>query len=319
MALKSLHAPRTLRALLGLLLTLALCAPGIAGAQHTTPPGSGADALGMGDATIASGVGHSALYLTPAGMAQIRIYQLTLTGNHGSSAGEWTPGVSIVDSSTNEFLTAGIGYGVTTADFLPSDGTVAETSNLLTGERLHHRLRGGIATGYRTQSFGIFLGSSIGWTNVELSEDDVRDYVTVDVGTIVALANNIVRLGVVGRNLVPHDAIADLPTQVAMGASVMYGSFLTEFDTTLHFGSGDRTDEPDPPFDPIYSVGLQYAIQGILPIRLGFAHDAGLDTQRISGGIGYYSPQLMANLGYRGNLADGSDFHIGLDIGINIP
>lgn len=317
---KPLPAPRLRHALVSLGLGLALLMdPSAAAAQHITPVGTGADALGMGDATTASGVGHSALYLNPAGMAQVRIYQLTLAGSHGAQEGEWTPTISIVDSSTNEFLTAGVGYSAASADALRSDGSLSETSLLASGDRLSHHLRGGVATGYRTQSFGLYLGTSVGWTNLEISESDVRDYVTVDVGTIVALANNIVRIAVVGRNLVPHDAIADLPTQVAMGASVMYANFLSEFDATLHFGSGDRTDDPDPPFEAVYAVGLQYAIDGILPLRLGFTHDATVDEQRISAGLGYYTPQLMANFGYRGNLGDGSDFQIGLDFGFNIP
>jgi hypothetical protein len=114
---------------LGLGMVL-LSTPLTSSAQHISPSAIGADALGMADATLASGVGHSALYMNPAGMAQIRVYQLTIAGSHLSADSEWIPSISIVDSNTNDILTAGVGYTVSNADSLPSDGSIAGTSSL---------------------------------------------------------------------------------------------------------------------------------------------------------------------------------------------
>ena len=279
-------------------------------AQISRPLGAGAQAAGFGDAVRASALGHNALYFNPAGMAQSPSYRITTQFSFANDLESYVPSVSLVDSATNRFLAAGVGYAFGSSK--PTGG--------VSGDRENHEIRGALATGFTGENVGVYVGASMLWSGLSIDDSDLESFWTMDAGAIVSF-QNIVRIGVVGHNLIPNDAPAVLPLQLGMGASAMFSGFIIEFDSVLDFDTHDS-------MKPMYQVGTQYTVMGMVPLRLGFQYDDihlvpdGNDFvpgKRITAGIGYWSPSFMVDVGYQQDVVHTSDFGVGIELSFFVP
>ena len=279
-------------------------------AQISRPLGAGAQAAGFGDAVRASAMGHNALYFNPAGMAQSPSYRITTQFSFANDLESYTPAVSLVDSATNRFLAAGVGYAFGSSE--PAGG--------ISGDRETHELRGALASGFTGENIGVYLGASILWSGLSLDDSELESFWTMDAGAIISF-QNIVRIGVVGHNLLPNDAPAVLPLQLGMGISAMFSGFILEFDSVLDFDTQES-------MKPIYQVGTQYNIMGMIPLRLGFQFDdvhlvpdgdEFVPGKRVTAGIGYWSPSFMIDVGYQQDVIHTSDFGVGIELSFFVP
>lgn len=299
--------PRPRVAGIALALALGLAVPGTADAQHREG-GASKSALGKADAVRASGFSNEALYFNPAGMAQIQLYSIEAGYTYVNEVGGHVADVSIVDSVTNQFLAAGLGYTYIDSDQVPGfDVGGANT-------RIGHQLRAALASGYRSQQLSIFLGAGLRWLNLTLDDRDSVDPVTMDVGALLVVGN-LFRVGVVGHNVIEHpDERNELPRQLGVGASFYTSSFLAEFDTVIDFDTALEARAK-------YSLGLEYDIAQMVPVRAGYQFDQVSERHRITVGLGYHSNIVAVDVGFMQDVSSEvkTDFIVGSNIRVFLP
>ena len=289
------------RASITLMATMLLCLviPTIAQGEVRRKAGLSMQSAGMGDATRATSVGHNALIHNPSGMSQVKAYQVTTGFGYSHLDLQASPTISFVDSLLNPMLAAGVGYTFRAASGYQGDGD----------RRREHHTRGAISTGYSGQALGFYLGAGLNWLNMGVESGEADDFVAMDTSvTLVVLQT--VRLAVVGHNLFPFtdmDPKGDMPRSLGTGVAANFGQFLLEFDTDTDFDTYSK---------PIasYHIGGQVLVIPTLPLRFGYAADPGEEAHRLSGGIGYWTPQFMVDIGYQHNVQQSGDFTLGLDL-----
>ena len=255
---------------------------------------------GMGDATRSTSVGHNALMQNPAGMSQVKAYQVTTGFGYNHQDYQSMPTISFVDSLLNPMLAAGVGYTFRAASGFEGDGD----------RRREHHTRGGLSTGYFSESIGFSLGAGLQWLNMGQTDSGTADdYVTMDASAMIVVLQTI-RIAVVGHNAFQFsdtDPKGDTPRSLGTGVSATLGQFLIGFDTDTDF---DTYQSPV----ASYHLGMQVMAIPTLPLRIGYAADPGEKAQRVSGGIGYWTPAFMVDLGYQHNVQTSGDFVLGLDL-----
>ena len=281
------------------MLVIGLVLPSITNGEVRRKPGLTMQSGGMGDATRSSSVGHNALIQNPAGMSQVKAYQVTTGFGYSHTDLQASPTISFVDSLLNPMLAAGVGYTFRAASGFKGDGD----------RRREHHTRGAISTGYAGQALGFFIGSGINWLNMGRESGQADDYVAMDTSVTMVVLQTV-RLAIVGHNLFPFtdmDPHGDLPRSLGTGVSTTLGQVLLGFDTDTDFDTYSR---------PVasYHLGAQVMVIPTLPLRMGYVADPGEDAQRLCGGIGYWTPEFMVDLGYQHNVQQAGDFTIGLDL-----
>lgn len=288
------------------LLTLLLAAPSASAQVREGAAGMGA--LAKADSVRASGFANDALYFNPAAMAQIMMYSIEVGYTYQNEVTGHVFDASIVDSTTNQYIALGLGYSYFDTQQLPGfaiPGTDARTG---------HQLRAALASGYRGKDFSAFAGAGVRWVNLTIADRDPVDPVTMDAGVLLVISD-LFRLGVTGHNLIEHpDERVELPRQLGVGTSVLVSQFLAEFDAVVDFDTREETRAQ-------YSVGLEYDVAGMLPIRAGYMYSDILERHRVSVGLGYYSQIIAVDIGYMQDVssADKRDATVGLDLRIFLP
>lgn len=286
---------------------MALCYAPAASAQ-LREAGASMGALGKADAVRASGYANEAIYFNPAAMAQVMMYSVETGYTYQNEVAGHAFDVSIVDSTTNEFISAGLAYSYFDTAQVPGF-TVPGTDS-----RVGHQLRAALASGYRGKDFSAFVGAGVRWINLSLADREPVDPVTMDVGVLLVI-KGLIRVGITGHNLIEHpDERNELPRQLGTGVSLAASGFLAEFDAVVDFDTRSDTKGQ-------YSVGLEYDVAQMLPIRAGYMYNEILDRHRIAVGLGYYSQVVGIDIGYLQDVssADKSDATVGLDLRIYLP
>lgn len=270
---------RGLGALGGVLVILLAASPAHASREDGAP----AAALGLADSVKASAVGASAIYFNPAGMSGARQFAVEagysfLDGMSGHSFG-----VAAVDSATNGSVAMGIGYSFITS---APDGV----------DRDGHNVRGALSTGYRGDSWSLFVGVGARYLTLTQSTSDV-EFFTVDAGLILTVGT-VLRIGVTGQNLIDTKSIAEGPRKIGVGAAVNFDSLQLSVDADFDLMS--KTDEVTNSF----SFGAQYLIQNMIVARVGFAIDGLTERNRFAVGLAYVSERIGADIAYSRTTAD---------------
>ena len=278
------------------ILLFALLASPTASAREE---GANATSLGVSDAVRSTAVGTTALYFNPAAMHQFRQYAVETGYQFVSPYDGHVFSVGVVDSATNEMLAAGFSYSYLMGHELGNDI-----------ERTGHMIRGGLASGYRSQSISAHAGVGIRYLDLTVGDEGTADGLTLDAGALIVLSN-MFRLAVVGHNLIQTD-LSETPRQLGLGASVLWYSLLISFDAVLDFETRETTEVQ-------YNGGLEYAIGGQIPLRLGYQYDRLTDRQQVSGGIGYVSSVLAIDFGFSQSLHDETDNIFSLNTRVFIP
>ena len=285
--------PRSFRC--SVALVACLCG-GVADAREDGASGS---ALGLGDAVRSTAVGPAALYFNPAALHHFTQYTIETGYQYLSQFAGHAFSVAAADSASNQWLAMGAAYTYYWGHELTTD--VA---------RKGHGLRVAVATGYRGDGFSVHAGASYRYINLQIGETGKSLVNTIDVG-ILATIKGMFRLGVTGHNLIPT-YLAEAPRQLGFGASFLYENFLIAFDPVMDFDTHQKVTLQ-------YNFGAEYAISGIIPLRLGYQLDKVTNNQYITGGIGYVSKWVAADFGFRQNLFNGADNIFSVNVRAFIP
>jgi hypothetical protein len=276
-------------------VVLSLLIAGLVG--HSAPAqaredGAPASTLGIADAVRASATGAAGLYFNPAGIGLFRQYELQAGYAYSNDLESHGLSASAVDSATNEWLGMGSAY-----TFFISSGEE---------KREGHQVRGGLSTGYRGDNFSIFIGAAANYMTLtgDDSSQDVK-YFTLDAGLLMDIVH-MFRIGVSVQNLIDttqaRNGLTPAPRKIGMGAALTIDAFQLSFDAELDI------QNPEEELPAAYRVGVQYLIQSMVVLRLGFAVDQGVeaivrareeDNYFLTGGAGYISREFSIEVGFQ--------------------
>ena len=290
------------RLVAALVLVLVLAVPA-AGQEapigHRREPGASAQALGVGDAVRAAGMGPSALFFNPAGMARAMMYAIETGYDFDNPVEGHAFHVAVTDSKMNEYVAAGMGYSYLFAE----KGDYGKTG---------HTIRFALASGYRSPTLSALIGAGLRWSkfNRKYPVDDYEG-VSADVGAIFDIFQ-VVQIGVVGHNVVKLDDQSEMPISLGLGISFNYSGVMLAFDTLLDFGTLEDTT-------PVYSVGAEYFVMGLIAVRAGFQIDQVFDDKAVTFGLGYVSQFWGLDVSSRISVEDESDAMVLTNLRVYLP
>lgn len=262
----------------------------------------GARPVGMGEAFNAVSTGAAGVYHNPAGIARAILYAVegsysyTPTGNLLSFA--------IVDSKTNPSVSAGFAVSY----YFDRNQDNRDITAL--------DLRLPLAIPIVPERISVGLG--IRYLSVDNNEIETLSGFTLDAGALFRLADEL-HLGVSAKNLLETCDVKSRCQGVApmtIGGGVAYGdgtTFLVAADVDADLSSADSTKVN-------FSLGGEYLIQNMVPIRLGYMR-RGLDNSNVlTLGSGWRSPTAGIDAGYQHILSsDTSDTGLGMvTLGVSV-
>jgi hypothetical protein len=122
----------------------------------------------------------------------------------------------------------------------------------------------------------------------------------------------MLRIGVSAQNLIDttqaRNQITPAARKVGMGAALTLDAFQLSFDAELDI------QNPEESLPAVYRVGVQYLIQSMVVVRLGFAVDRGVDAlvrargednYFLAGGLGYISREFGIEVGFQKSVLNG--------------
>lgn len=261
-------------------------------------PGASAQALGAGDAVRATAVGPAALYFNPAGIARARMYAVELGYDYDNPVHGHAFHAAVTDSKMNEYVAAGLSYSY----------LFAERDDV---GKAGHTIRFALASGYRSPSVSALIGAGVRWTKIDRKPADPFEGVSADVGAVLDFLN-VVQIGVVGYNLVKLDDQSEMPISLGLGIAFNYSGMILGFDTVLDFGTTDEVK-------PIYAVGVEYYLMGLVAIRAGFEIDKVVDDKSVTFGLGYVSQFWGLDLSSKISVDDEDDAMVLTHLRIFLP
>lgn len=280
-------------------ISLSLLLATLAAPAWAREEGATASSLALSDSVRSSAVGPSALFFNPAAMHQFTQYTVETGYQFVAPIDGHVFTAGLVDSATNQAIAAGFAYSYVTGSELSSDLN-----------RSGHLIRGGLASGYRGKKWAVHGGVGIRYIDLEVGDGGEATGFTVDVGALFVF-DNMFRVAVVGHNLIETN-LAETPRRMGVGTSILISHFLASFDAVIDFETSEKTEAQ-------LNGGLEYAIGGQVPLRVGYQYDRITDSQFISGGIGYVSRVVAADFGFRQNLNSGTDNIFSLSVRVFVP
>ena len=263
--------------------------------------------LAMGGALRALGNGTTAIFVNPANMPLTRLYHLEASGQFTPEATRALGTATVVDSITSSTRAAGgasFTGGVIDPDGLDRAFTDFRSAGaypfgdrfyLGVGIRYLRMIQDGfgILDNSLTKAFSPVSGGLVA-DKGKGQRDPFVDAFTFDVGATLRAGQSL-HIGVVGQNLTHPDHSA-LPTTI--GGGIGYGTkdFSIEADGLVDFDSwSDITWR--------LMAGGEYLAANKYPLRLGYRYDQGAGVHAISGGVGYVSTEMSAEIGVRRTLS----------------
>ncbi len=263
-----------------LLLLAMIATPSLASAQ-TSDFAIGARPGGMGRAANAVSRGTDGLFQNPAGIS-LKTATLDLEGAFMYTPLGNTLSAAVVDPTTNPSVSAGFGVGYS-------------FNNDVTKTALDLRLPIAIPLVAERVSFGV-TGRYVIVTDTSVQ---IQNGFTLDAGALFRLVDQL-HFGVVGKNLIPlcssQDCQGNTPIELGGGVSYLGREFVAAVDVQ----AGDLSTEDAITLD--IEGGVEYTVQGMIPLRLGFRREGATGSNHISAGLGWTSPAAAVNLSYEHDL-----------------
>lgn len=267
----------------------ALLVPGVAGAQDFT---EGVRPLGMGEAYTAVASGTGALYHNPAGIARNLMYAVEGTYEYNPFGSVLN--AAVVDSKTNPDVAAGVSYS-----YFFGRGDFSEVSG--------HDFRLGLALPVVPERVSVGVAGRYLITEAD-GVETIRGF-TLDAGVLFRPANQL-HVGVAGRNLIdvcPEDEFCAGVAPTIISGGLGFGD-----DTTFMLSAdvgADLTTDPDGAA-LLVEAGAEFLAGGVFPLRAGFQHNAALDANYATGGLGWRSETAGVDLGARIDTGDADNLWI---------
>ena len=266
--------------------------------------------LGMGNAGRALVGGNDAIYLNPAGLSTIKQY--AFAGNYFHSSGipvlsgitEHLFNVSVVDAQT-QLVGAGFAY------------SRLERGDAESGNRYD------LAFAFPL-SGRIFLGFDIKYLQFDRADGRKDlDVVSGDVGLLLKTESGL-GLGVIGYNLTNPGDHLEYPVSLGAGVAYTFADLSASVDWLMSF------QKPKDPADlrgataqgHSARVGLEYLAAGQFTLRAGYMYEGTVPGDALnwwSVGLGYVSPVLALDLGYRGSVKGAALNTFGVELRLFLP
>jgi opacity protein-like surface antigen len=259
----------------------------------------------MGGALRALGNGTTSIFLNPANMPLTRLYHIEASGQFTPEATRALGTATAVDSITSSTRVSG---GASfTGGLIDPDGLDRVFTDFRSAVAYPFGDRFYLGAGVRylrmiQDGFGILDNAtgktyspvSGGLVNETGQHDAFVDTFTFDAGATVRIGQSW-HISVVGQNLT-HPGHSLLPTTV--GGGIGYGTkdFSIEVDGVADFDSWPTTSGR-------FMAGGEYLVANKYPLRLGYRYDQGADVHFVSGGLGYVSTEMSAELAVRRTLS----------------
>lgn len=290
MSVERAHAKRLPHACTMLVMIAMLVTPSFARADELPmpPPSSMTDTtrgLAMGTGGRASAASTAALSYNPAGLATGRLYHLEGSVMYEPSWGRFAFTSSVVDSMTSK-LAAGLSVRGILSD----------------GERGYSGIDGRAAIGIPL-SDAISLGVAGRYFSLTAENDAdpmiVPSGLTIDASLRVSPSQGL-HIAAFGYNLIDmHSPLA--PVMLGGGLSYTVGdTFTIASDILFDMSTFERAEM-------IVGGGFEYLSSGSIPIRLGYAFDAGRETHSVTGGLGYVDQKVGIDVSLRQQVSGGDD------------
>lgn len=261
-----------MRGSLLLLLLLSFSDLALAQAPRDFVPARG---VAMGGGRLAAS-GNEAIFLNPAALGMRRAYTLQLDYTSSSGANAAQDGsalvLSIVDSVSNPLFPTGIAYRYVSIGEGKDEKTLSS----------------------KDVSVAIPIGGTF-WLGTHLTylsfSEDKKEYggFTGDVGLLAAFGE--VKAGLVATNLINVDS-----SDAVRGLGV--GLALSD-EYTYRFSSDLRWDFLADKAPRSWTIGAEYVLADVLPLRLGYDWDSTRATEFASFGTGFQTAQFGFDVSYR--------------------
>jgi len=266
--------------------------------------------LGMGNAGRALLGGNDAIYLNPAGLSTIKQY--AFSGNYFyspkipvlSGITERLFNVTIIDAQTQL-----VGVGVAYSRLERSDDDSGNRYDLAFSFPLSSK---------------VFLGFDIKY--LQFDRPDGRkdlDAVSGDVGLLLKTEFGL-SLGVIGYNLTNPSDYLEYPVSLGAGVAYLFSDLSASVDWLMSFQKPKDPTELRGAIQQGHSarVGLEYLAAGQFTVRAGYRYEGTLPGDAPnwwSVGLGYVSPVLALDLGYRGCVTNASLKTFGVELRLFLP
>jgi len=233
----------------------------------------GTQTMALGGSGRALVTGNDAINLNPAGLAWAELYSLEASARDDLRGSDTWFNTSIMDSQAGP-IAGGVSY--TYIDRLAEDGTKTQ---------LGHQLDFALATKLTSS---MSLGVTARYLNGdESTEDSGYQLFTIDAGYQLRLSQGL-SLGLVVYN-VTDTGRSTAP--LTYGGGLSYGSDSFGLHADIYFDANTN--------DAKYLFGLAYLLSANFPLRLGTNYNESDESVFVSGGIGYQTAGLSADLSYQ--------------------
>ena len=220
---------------------------------------------GVANAMCASASGTSAVWHNPAGIAEAIMYSVDASYLYDHETSGHGVEVNVVDSKTNEYVSAGLG-------FLYEYGKPDESQHLINA-------RFGLAVPLADRL--ISLGVTALYSYLRYNDEKVVSQFSMDAGIIVRPLEWLT-IGFAAQNLIVGSNADYMPRIISFGiaaGSIEYG-FNVMFDASFNPNAENIGKSAD------YSVGAEYLLKKLVPIRAGYRYEA--DNHHVLAvGLGY--------------------------------
>lgn len=231
--------------------------------------------LAMGGGRMAAS-GAEAIFLNPAALGGRRQYSLQLDYGTSSGQGVQTNGdalvLSIVDSVSNPNFPSGLAYRWV---------SIGEGASATTGSTKDMSVAMPFSDAFA-------IGMHVTWLSYTQDKREISQ-ITGDFGGLMAFGP--LKLGVVGYNLIAVDS-PDAARGLATGLA------LTD-EYSYRLSADVRWDWLKTNTPRSYSMGAEYILFDLLPLRAGYDWDGVRQTEFVSGGSGFQTAQFGCDVSYR--------------------
>ncbi|QQR90810.1 MAG: hypothetical protein IPJ88_03480 [Myxococcales bacterium] len=280
-----------LRALLGLFAFCVLC-PLTASAQAGAETMETARGVALGTGMRASAVSTAALLYNPASLSLARLYHVEGSANYVPNTGQIGLMAAAVDSMLNEHFAAGLAAkGIFDNS---DDGYSGFDGRLGFGIPIANAVGIGIAARYLTLTDD--------GVDPAVQSDELAKGFTMDASLRVTLADSF-HIAALGYNLIDlESALAPVTVGGAASFQVM-DAFSVGTDVLFDLSTYDNAEMQ-------IGGGLELFVQEVMPLRIGYFYDAGLDLHAVTGGIGYVGKMVGMELSLRQQASGGNDTYV---------
>jgi hypothetical protein len=234
-----------------------------------------ARAYGMGGAYRALGLGTESVLGNPAAMALWKMYRMEMHGSWDTHGKDAYGGVSVMDAKTSD-LAAGLDYHILSLRN-GAGRTTAHSSTLAFALPI---------------TPGVLVGSSVHYLR-ESGPVVLTNATTVDAGLMLRL--DTFTLGFSAHNLIDTHT-PELTRYYSGHVGYFAGLFSVAADVRADF-------ETAPTKILTYSVGGEYILGQVLPVRFGYTYDGYRKASRLGMGLGFMTGEGGGiDLGYRHDL-----------------